>query len=126
MGIGFLKLNELDSSELYFKKALQLNPNLITNLGDVYFAKANFKKAIYFYKKQLKISPNNSLSWVNLGLSYGTFKQYDLALKYFLKADKLQPNDSQINLFIATVYQFKNDSLNYQKFYQKAVEYSTQ
>jgi tetratricopeptide (TPR) repeat protein len=126
VGTAYLKLNELDSSEVYFKKALKLDPILITNLGDVYFAKGNFKKAIYYYKKQLKMSPKNALAWINLGLSYGTFKQYDLALKHFLKADLLQPNDSQINLFIATVYQFKNDSLNYQKFYQKAVEYSNQ
>ncbi len=126
IGRAYLKLNQLDSSEYYFKKALKLNPSLITNLGDVYFAKGNFTKAIYFYKKQVVISPNSALTWINLGLSYGTLKQYDTALSCLLKANELQPNDSQICLFIATVYQFKNDSANYQKFYEQAVEYSNE
>ena len=124
IGIGYLKLKEYDSSEYYLKKALVLNPNLISNLGDVYFAKGDYKKAIYFYLKQVKISPNNSLTWMNLGLSYGTLKKYDQALENFLKADQLQPYDSQINFLIATVYQFKNDELNYLKYYKKSLEYS--
>ena len=124
IGIGYLKLKEYDSSEFYLKKALVLNPNLISNLGDVYFAKGDYKKAIYFYLKQVKISPNNSLTWMNLGLSYGTLKKYDQALENFLKADQLQPYDSQINFLIATVYQFKNDELNYLKYYKKSLEYS--
>ncbi len=124
IGIGYLKLKEYDSSEYYLKKALVLNPNLISNLGDVYFAKGDYKKAIYFYLKQVKISPNNSLTWMNLGLSYGTLKEYDQALENFLKADQLQPYDSQINFLIATVYQFKNDELNYLKYYNKSLEYS--
>ena len=124
IGIGYLKLKEYDSSEFYLKKALVLNPNLISNLGDVYFAKGDYKKAIHFYLKQVKISPNNSLTWMNLGLSYGTLKKYDLALENFLKADQLQPYDSQINFLIATVYQFKNDQLNYQKYFKKSLEYS--
>ena len=124
IGIGYLKLKEYDSSEFYLKKALVLNPNLISNLGDVYFAKGDYKKAIHFYLKQVKISPNNSLTWMNLGLSYGTLKEYDQALENFLKADQLQPYDSQINFLIATVYQFKNDELNYLKYYNKSLEYS--
>ena len=124
IGIGYLKLKEYDSSEFYLKKALVLNPNLISNLGDVYFAKGDYKKAIHFYLKQVKISPNNSLTWMNLGLSYGTLKKYDQALENFLKADQLQPYDSQINFLIATVYQFKNDELNYLKYYNKSLEYS--
>ena len=126
IGRAYLKLNQLDSSEYYFKKVLKLDPSLITNLGDVYFAKGNFTKAIYFYKKQIVISPNSALTWINLGLSYGTLKQYDTALSCLLKANQIQPNDSQICFFIATVYQFKNDSANYQKFYEKAVEYSNE
>ena len=126
IGRAYLKLNQLDSSEYYFKKALKLDPSLITNLGDVYFAKGKFTKAIYFYKKQVVFSPSSALTWINLGLSYGTLKQYDTSLSCLLKANELQPNDSQICLFIATVYQFKNDSANYQKFYEKAVEYSNE
>jgi tetratricopeptide (TPR) repeat protein len=61
---------------------------------------------------------------MNLGLSYGTLKEYDQALENFLKADQLQPYDSQINFLIATVYQFKNDELNYLKYYNKSLEYS--
>lgn len=124
IGIGYLKLKEYDSSEFYLKKALVLNPNLISNIGDVYFAKGDYKKAIHFYLKQVKISPNNSLTWMNLGLSYGTLKKYDLALENFMKADELQPNDAQINFLIATVYQFKNDEFNYLKYYNKALAYT--
>lgn len=124
IGTAYLKINKFDSAEYYYKKGIKLDHTLIKNLGDLYFAKGDYNKAIYYYLKQVKISPENYLTWLNLGLSYGTLQKYDLALENFLKADQLQPNDPQINFFIATVYQFKNDELNYLKYYNKSVEYS--
>ena len=124
MGTAYLKLNKFDSAEYYYKKGIKLDPTLIKNLGDLYFAKCDYNKAIYFYLKQVKISPNNYMTWLNLGLSYGTLKKYDLALENFLKADQLKPNDPEINFLIATVYQFKNDEANYHKYYNKSVAYT--
>jgi len=124
IGTAYLKINKFDSAEYYYKKGIKLDHTLIKNLGDLYFAKCDYNKAIYFYLKQVKISPENYLTWLNLGLSYGTLKKYDLALGNFLKADQFKPNDPQINFFIATVYQFKNDELNYLKYYTKSIEYS--
>ena len=124
IGTAYLKINKFDSAEYYYKKGIKLDHTLIKNLGDLYFAKCDYNKAIYFYLKQVKISPENYLTWLNLGLSYGTLQKYDLALENLLKADQFKPNDPQINFFIATVYQFKNDELNYLKYYNKSIEYS--
>lgn len=121
MGTAYLKLNKFDSAEYYYKKGIKLDSTLIKNLGDLYFAKCDYNKAIYFYLKQVKISPNNYMTWLNLGLSYGTLKKYDLALENFLKADQLKPNDPEINFLIASVYQFKSDEVNYHKYYDKSV-----
>ncbi len=124
IGSGYLAINSLDSAELYYKKAVALDPNLINNLGDVYFKKKDYDKALLVYKKKLKMSPNSPLVLIKLGITYGTLKKYDLALKYLLKADQLQPNDAQINLFIATAYQFKGDLANYKNYYQKSIDLS--
>lgn len=124
IGTAYLKVNKFDSAEYYYKKGIKLDQTLINNLGDLYFAKCDYNKAIYVYLKQVKISPNNSMTWLNLGLSYGTLKKYDLALENFLKADQLKPNDPKINFLIATVYQFKNDESNYLKYYNKSVAYA--
>ena len=124
IGTAYLKINKFDSAEYYYKKGIKLDHTLIKNLGDLYFAKGDYNQAIYFYLKQVKISPENYITWLNLGLSYGTLQKYDLALENLLKADQFKPNDPQINFFIATVYQFKNDELNYLKYYNKSIEYS--
>jgi len=70
-------------------------------------AAGNFKKAIKFYKKALKIDPNFAFALDNLGLAYRKTKQYDKALESYAKSMKIIPTNKTPIMNSAVVYVYK-------------------
>ncbi len=90
------------------------------NLGDIYFEKKDFQKAIEFYTKEIHYHPKSIKGYNNLGMCLATLGKYDLSLEYLNQGWKISPNDRDLNLLIANVYKVKGDEENFMKYYTLA------
>ena len=59
------------------------------NLGIVYSDMGNIQKAIDSLKKAIELNPNLAQAYNNLSILYLRQNEYDLAVQYFNKAEKL-------------------------------------
>jgi tetratricopeptide (TPR) repeat protein len=88
--------DRLDLAIVHFKKALALKTDYapaMNNLGTAYLAQQNWDAAIVCFKAitsdMLYVTPHFPLS--NLGLAYYNQKKYDLSVKYYQQALKVEP-----------------------------------
>jgi tetratricopeptide (TPR) repeat protein len=77
--------------------------------------KENFKGAIEYYKKAVKIDPNFAFAYDNMGISYRRLEKYDLAIESYEKSLKIDPKGKMPLQNIAVAYSYK-------KQYKKAVD----
>ncbi|MEN2413338.1 tetratricopeptide repeat protein [Flavobacterium mesophilum] len=77
--------------------------------------KENFKGAIEYYKKAVKIDPNFSFAYDNMGICYRRLEQYDQAIDAYEKSLKIDPNGLMPLQNIAVAYSYKKE-------YKKAVK----
>ena len=111
IGVGFYKMNNMDSAAVYFNKGLQYNPTnsvALSNLGAYYFNKQRYSEAIDIFKKTLELNPRFIDAMVNLGSCYGASGQYNEAITWFLKAYELDSNNKKAITFLAMTYQNMN------------------
>lgn len=74
-------------------------------------------------KAILKYYPNHIESLSNVAVGYLITKDYDSALEYLLKAEKVNPKDCVVLSNIAYAYKEKNDNEDAIKYYNKVIEY---
>lgn len=111
IGVGFYKMNNMDSAAVYFNKGLQYNPNnsvALSNLGAYYFNKGRYTEAIEIYDKTLRLNPRFVDAMVNLGSCYGASGRFNDAVIWFTKAYELDPNNKKAITFLAMTYQNMN------------------
>jgi tetratricopeptide (TPR) repeat protein len=111
---------DIDSAELYYKKGLDLFEKIgslagtagcYINLGNVYFAKQNWKNAQEYHKKAFDIFVKTdnqfgqAYSYNNLGSVYYEQKELDTAIKYYNKALELYEN---MGLLLETAIAYHN------------------
>jgi tetratricopeptide (TPR) repeat protein len=111
IGVGFYKLNNMDSAAIYFNKGLEYNPNnsvALSNLGAYYFNKGRYADAIQIYDKTLSLNPRFIDAMVNLGSCYGASGKFNEAITWFSKAYELDPTNKKAITFLAMTYQNMN------------------
>ncbi len=111
IGVGFFKMNNMDSAAVYFNKGLQYNPNnsvALSNLGAYYFNKGRYAEAIDIYDKTLQLNPRFIDAMVNLGSCYGASGKFNDAVIWFTKAYELDPTNKKAITFLAMTYQNMN------------------
>ncbi|HLK67699.1 MAG TPA: tetratricopeptide repeat protein [Bryobacteraceae bacterium] len=97
IGIAYHQLMQLDSARKSYEEAVKVKPDYveaINNLGTVWYAKKNNRRAINYYTRALKIAPEEPRSasiYMNLGTAYFARKRYDEATKTFQIALHLDP-----------------------------------
>src|ERR1039458_5419703 len=97
-GIAYHQLNSLDNALKSYQQAVRLKKDYveaINNIGTVYYARKNFRRAISFYKRALTIAPSQLKSasiYSNLGTAYFARKQYKDATNAFQTALSLDPD----------------------------------
>ena len=97
IGIAYHQLAQLDSARKSYEQAVRLKPDYIeaiNNLGTIWYAKKNNRRAISYYNRALKIAPEEPKSasiYMNLGTAYFARKQYEQATKSFQIAMHLDP-----------------------------------
>ena len=86
---------DLNTAEIEFKKALELNHKermAHNNLGLIYASQNKFKEAESEYKKELEINPNYDNTYYNLGLLYFKEGNYKDAEKNWQTTLMINPN----------------------------------
>jgi tetratricopeptide (TPR) repeat protein len=98
IGIAYHQMMQLDSARKSYEQAVRLKPDYveaINNLGTVYYAKKNNRRAVNYYLRALKIAPQESRSasiYMNLGTAYFARKRYEDATKAFQTALQIDPD----------------------------------
>lgn len=113
-----ISLNEkIKNNEEQSKKSVSKNQKAIDlySNGNDELKKENFKKAIEYFEKALKIDPEFTFAWDNLGVSYRKLDNYDKAIESYEKSLEINPKGITPLQNIAVVYQYKEE-------YQKAIE----
>lgn len=113
MGNLFLMgLNNYDEAIIYFKEAIRLGSTdsmLWNNLGDAYLNTKEFEKGLDCCDEARFYDPNNFRAWFTTGEIYYELGKYDLAMEYCEKAEKLNPSDLDLAIFIDKIKQTKDD-----------------
>ena len=93
IGIAYHQLQQLDQAKKYYELALKVKRNYaeaLNNIGTVYYAKKNYRRAISYYTRALKLGDSASV-YSNLGTAYFARKEYNLATDAYQKAFTLDP-----------------------------------
>lgn len=111
-----------DEAMEFFKKAIELNPDLEgphLELGSIYYIKRLYDLEIKEYQEVLRLNPNNTDGLFYLGEAYETKGLYDLAIKEYEKIITLDPEDAEAyyNLGLAYLTQGQKDKV--MKIYSK-------
>ncbi|HLB88395.1 MAG TPA: tetratricopeptide repeat protein [Terriglobales bacterium] len=68
------------------------NPELLANIGNIYYDTQQYPAAIDYYQRSLKVQPANAGVRTDLGTAYWYMGNADTALDEFNKALKYEPN----------------------------------
>jgi tetratricopeptide (TPR) repeat protein/Leu/Phe-tRNA-protein transferase len=100
-------------------KVIALEPdhyNALNSMGCMLDGIGDHKQALFYLNKAIEIEPNNSLglfdTYLNRGACYKNLGQYDNALKDYLKAVDIKPNDKYALNKLGCLY---NDLGNYEQ-----------
>ena len=104
MKIDYSKLNE------QLNRAIQNHKN------------NNLLEAEKIYKEVLEINLNHPKATFNLGTLYAQLKKFDLAKSLLFKADKLIPNNYEINLNIGNVFFETGEFQNALQYFEKVTQ----
>lgn len=97
IGECFEKINSIDDALKYYKKAVHEDPLLDRGwilLTDIYFAKEDYQKAVYYIGKALQIDESNPLYWKTYAI---------INLKLNLYSETIKGLKSCINLGDVTI-----------------------
>ena len=95
LGVLLFNNQQYDEAIVNFKKALELNPNLINAynyLGRAFNQKKQFNEAIAFFQKAIQINPTDPTAYINLGILLQNMNQHEKAIECFRAALRFIPN----------------------------------
>lgn len=98
------------------------SPQYWLNKGELFATYGNQRRAIEYYKKALKIDPNNSKAYFHLGVSYGESGQYEKALDAINRAIALQPEDGDYYYARGWIYSLAGKQDKAKRDMQRAVD----
>lgn len=97
------------------------SPNNHNNLGDVYFRRGDYKKAIEEFKQAIKIKPNYGDAYHNLANAYFKAGDAEMAIENYKKAISLNPALWQSYSSLAIIYFNKEDYVKAEENFKAAV-----
>lgn len=96
LGIAYQELGDLEEAEHSYKKAIHADKtyvSAINNLGALEYSKANYRKAIKYYRKAVVMPDGDrAVIYSNLGFAYFGNHEYSPALTAFGHALALDPD----------------------------------
>ena len=70
-------------------------------IGDLYFARKDYRKAIEYFDAALEMSPDHAMAYCRRGISHYYRKSYDLALDDLNRAEQLDDDIPNIGTYIS-------------------------
>ena len=114
LGTMAYQAHQFNDAEADFRRALEADPDAfepLVNLGGVLLNLERPGEALSYNQRAVARRPNDALANSQLGLSYYTLNQPDLAEKYLKSAVKLDPaHFSHPQLTLAGIYAQRGDS----------------
>jgi superkiller protein 3 len=106
LGVSYLNENKIQLAFVEFQKAYELNPedkDILNGIGLIYlFQFEEVPKAIEFFEKAIRVEPDFSDAYNNLGYAHEQSGNYEKAISYYQKAvSNLQyptPEKAYINM----------------------------
>lgn len=80
------------------------NPNVLIQLGNLYFDVGRFDQAIEMYSKALKIDPKNAGVRTDMGIMYRRKGDYEKAIAEFKKAADIDPKHAHSRYNLGIVF----------------------
>ncbi len=125
LGQVFLKLNELDSAEYYFKRTINIDNEIAGayyGLGQIYAVQKKYPLAIKNFNSAINYDSKNEDYVISLGETYIDADSMDLAMQAFYKANDMNSKDPRALAGIADVYKAQNIFDTAIQFYQQALQ----
>lgn len=110
IGIAYHQMQQLDSAKKNYEQAVKLKRDYseaLNNIGTVYYAKKNFRRAIAYYNRALRLNESASI-YSNLGTAYFARKQYQQATDAYQMAFNLDPEVFERKSSYGTLLQDRN------------------
>ena len=85
------------------------NPLLIAELGDIFFERNDFNKAVLEYERVLQLAPEDVDTYNDLGLAYHFTGRPEDALSTFQKGIEVDPSFQRIWLSLGFVHAFNKN-----------------
>ncbi len=92
IGIAYEKMRLYDAAKVNFERALSQSPKLSgpeNNLGTVYYATGDLRRAEQHYKRALKLDPRNASIYNNLGTLYFMRRKIHKGMEAYQQAQSL-------------------------------------
>ena len=97
-GECYLKENDLESAQEYFKQAIEVYPkdeSLAHNVGEIYFSNHKIEEAIQYFQLSKEISPDWEKPYLKLGYAYLNKGEFKLAKENLEKFLEIKPDSPQ-------------------------------
>lgn len=120
----YLKNKQLNESEAYFRKTMQLAPSLAESykgLGSIEVERKNFEKADKFFRKALDLDQNDVSTLNSLGLTYINLGRFSDGMQKYRQALSLKPKDYRILFNIAQAYEKQDDKRSAYEYYKRCL-----
>jgi len=93
-GIAMMQQGDLNGARKVIQRATKVNKKFSSgynNLGAIYYAQKQYKKAIRQYQKAVAVDPNTAGLYTNIGYAYFAEKKLPQAMEAFHKAMSIDP-----------------------------------
>ena len=108
-GLIFSKIGDWENVIINYENYLIHNPKsfeMYNNLGVAYFNLGKLKESTDSFLNSEKINSNSLLALENLGLTYRLRGDFQLSVKYFLKALNLEKNNNNIKQSLVDTFNY--------------------
>ena len=90
----------LKSSVSYLHKSIKIHPtyvNALLLMGNAFVYTRNYDSTMYYYKKILKIDPNNNLVYGNIAKVFSNYDNPEFKIKTYEEINMINPNVYEVN-----------------------------
>ncbi len=125
---GFLTINrnsDYASATTIWEKNLKHypnNPRALNELAMTYLATGNFKKANVYFLKAIEVEQTNPGPFINLAFIARQNQEFDLALDYLKRAEKIDPSYNLLFANFGDLFLELKDYQNAMTMYQKLLQ----